>query len=74
MDLGIEVILELFSAHQLSTLFALAKDSGNITSDNSKRIYALREEYFQTIGAVISFLQGKDQTLARQICTEQFLP
>ncbi|MEP2608892.1 MAG: radical SAM protein, partial [Cyclobacteriaceae bacterium] len=31
-------------------------------------------EYYQTVDAVIAFLQGRDQTLARLICTEQFLP
>lgn len=74
MDLGIEVILALFSAEHLPELFALAQASGRISTDNAKRIYALREDYFQTVDVVISFLQGKDQTLARLICTEQFLP
>ncbi|MEP2612358.1 MAG: radical SAM protein, partial [Cyclobacteriaceae bacterium] len=42
MDLGIEVILTLFSSQHLTELFALAKESGKISSDNAKRIYALR--------------------------------
>lgn len=74
VDLGIEVILELFSANQLSRLFVLAKDLDNISSDNAARIYGLREEYINTIDSVIAFLQGKDPTLARQICTDEFLP
>ncbi|MEP4534699.1 MAG: radical SAM protein [Cyclobacteriaceae bacterium] len=74
MDLGIEVILTLFSSEHLPELFALAQESGSITSDNARRIYALRDEYYQTIDAVMVFLQGKDPTLARLICTEQFLP
>ena len=43
-------------------------------TENSERIYALREEYLNTIEGVISFLQGKNQTFARQICSESFLP
>ncbi|MEQ9307351.1 MAG: radical SAM protein, partial [Marinoscillum sp.] len=46
----------------------------NISSDNAARIYGLREEYINTIDSVIAFLQGKDPTLARQICTDEFLP
>ncbi|MEQ8469856.1 MAG: radical SAM protein [Marinoscillum sp.] len=74
MDLGIEVILMLFSQSNLAEVFELAAASGSITSENAQRIYALRTDYLQTIDQVIRFLQGNDQTLARQICTEQFLP
>jgi len=73
-DLGIEVILELFSKHRLEEFFSFAFDSQNISSDNAKRIFSLRENYFTTINTVISFLQGKNQTLARIICTDNFLP
>jgi hypothetical protein len=76
MDLGIEVILELFSKKGLSNVFCqseLVEAISNL-SENSKRIYALREEYTKTIDAVISFLQGKNPTLARQICSGNFLP
>lgn len=71
-DLGIEVILELFSKKGLEDLFKV--DNGNIKSDNAKRILALKEEYLKTIDAVISFLQGKNPTLALQICSDDFLP
>ncbi len=74
MDLGIEVILELFSKNGLTNLF----DSVNINqtqfSENSQRIYYLRDTYIQTIDAVILFLQNRNPTLARQICSENFLP
>jgi radical SAM superfamily enzyme YgiQ (UPF0313 family) len=73
-DLGIEVILELFSNHRLQEFFSIAWESKNISSDNAKRIYSLRENYFSTINTVIRFLQGKNQTLARIICTDNFLP
>tara|TARA_B100000609_G_scaffold199603_1_gene204816 strand:+ start:26226 stop:28460 length:2235 start_codon:yes stop_codon:yes gene_type:complete len=74
MDLGIEVILKLFSSSGLDALFDVAIDEGNITSENSERIVLLREEYVRTIDSVMRFLQGKQHTLARQICSGGFLP
>jgi len=74
MDLGIAVILEIFSHDRLREMFALAEERKTIQSTNSQRIYALREDYCSTVDQVIAFLQGKDPTLARLICTEQFLP
>ncbi len=74
MDLGIEVILALFSRQGLQQLFAQAAEQTQIHSPNAQRIYALRADYLRTIDAVIAFLQGKNPTLARQICAEDFLP
>ncbi|MFN3754379.1 B12-binding domain-containing radical SAM protein [Flavobacterium sp.] len=72
MDLGIEVILAMFSKQGLISIFT----SSNIQhpTPNLQRIYSLREDYIQTIDSVITFLQGKNQTLARQICSGNFLP
>jgi len=71
-DLGIEVILKLFSKEGLSPL---APKGGTINlSDNAKRIVALWDEYIKTIDSVIAFLQGKNPTLALQICQEDYLP
>ncbi len=72
IDLGIEVILELFSKSGIEKVFAA--NSNEITSENSKRIFALREEYTKTIDQVILFLQNHNPTLARQICSMNFLP
>lgn len=72
-DLGIDVILELFSKDGIQKVFSRAIDLHN-TSENSQRIFALREEYLKTIDQVIPFLQGKNPTLARQICSMNFLP
>lgn len=74
VDLGIEVILELFSEGRLRELFQFAYDYERIASENTLRIYASREDYFATIDSVILFLQGRNQTLARQICAGNFLP
>ncbi|KQR95644.1 radical SAM protein [Chryseobacterium sp. Leaf180] len=73
MDLGIEVILKLFSSEGLHKVFEVQTDFSKI-SENSQRIFALRNEYVKTIDQVISFLQGKNPTLARQICSMNFLP
>lgn len=72
-DLGIEVILQLFSKEGLINIFGISPDF-EIISDNSQRIFALREEYIKTIDQVILFLQNQNPTLARQICTMNFLP
>jgi hypothetical protein len=73
MDLGIEVILALFSKDGIQKIFNTEIDLQNI-SENSQRIFTLRDEYIKTIDQVISFLQGKTPTLARQICSMNFLP
>ncbi|MCA1965764.1 MAG: radical SAM protein, partial [Flavobacterium sp.] len=41
---------------------------------NSQRIYSLKDDYIKTIDSVIAFLQGKNPSLARQICSGNFLP
>lgn len=74
MDLGIEVILALFSKRGLEQMFAEAGEKGKISSPNAQRIYALREHYEAVIDEVVDFLQGNNHTFARQICSEDFLP
>ncbi len=73
MDLGIEVILELFSKEGIQKVFNTDIDFHH-ASENSQRIFALREEYIKTIDQVILFLQNQNPTLARQICSMNFLP
>jgi len=73
IDLGIEVILELFSKEGLQNIFSRKIDLEKL-SENTQRIFALRDEYVKTIDQVIHFLQGKNATLARQICSMNFLP
>ena len=73
-DLGIEVILALFSKKGLTDLFDFVNQKTEIFSKNSQRIIALQEDYIQTIDAIILFLQGKNPTLSHIICQENFLP
>ena len=73
MDLGIEVILQLFSKQGLEDLFVVSGVNFQ-TSDNSKRIFSLKEEYIKTVDSVVSFLQGNNPSMSRQICSVNFLP
>ena len=72
-DLGIEVILKLFSSSGLVEIFNQIINNKSV-SGNSKRIIALKTHYINTIDAVISFLQGHNPTLSHLICQEDFLP
>lgn len=73
-DLGIEVILSLFTKNTFQKLFDMAFKADAIVSENCQRIYVLRQDYLNTLDAVILFLQGNNETLARQLCTDNFLP
>ena len=73
-DLGIEVILDLFSKKGLQLLFEKLESQDLTLEENTFRIYSLREDYIQTIEPVIRFLQNKNPTLAHSICDRTFLP
>jgi hypothetical protein len=72
-DLGIEVILVLFSKEGLDRLFNQVQLVSS-SSENAKRMVALKEDYITTINAVVLFLQGKNPTLANLIAGRNFLP
>ncbi|HXI00217.1 MAG TPA: radical SAM protein [Sphingobacteriaceae bacterium] len=74
MDLGIEVILALFSSAGLTNLFKEVTKKQVSLSDNSQRIVHLQKEYIKTIDAVINFLQDHNPTLAHLICQGNYLP
>ncbi len=74
IDLGIEVILALFNKNTFDKIFKMAFEGNTIVSENCQRIYALRDNYLKTLDGVVLFLQGKNPTLARQLCTDNFLP
>lgn len=74
MDLGIEVILQLFSKKGLKNIFDFVTSRKVEMTENIQRIYSLQSEYVKTIDSVITFLQGKNSSLARQICSGNFLP
>lgn len=74
IDLGIEVILDLFSQKGLESIFHHASEMGSISSKNGQKIYTLRDKYIHSINDIIRFLQGNNQNIARQICSIDFLP
>jgi hypothetical protein len=84
-DLGVEVTAALFSKEGLVKLFkqfnnsypmSLLKGNENapVISENAARIFALQNDYINTIDSVMLFLQGKNPTLAHLICKRDFLP
>jgi hypothetical protein len=70
-DLGIEVILKLFSKMDLQICFRFQvcqfQVQAETISDNSKRIYALQEEYLKTITLYCFFDKEKHPTLASNL-------
>lgn len=74
MDLGIEVILSLFSKNGLIHLFETIEKKDVDLSSNSQRILNLKDEYIRTIDPVISFLHDKNPTLAHVISERNYLP
>ena len=74
MDLGMEVILSIFNKEGLTQMFQFAEKQKTIQSLNALRIFDLRKNYINSIEPVVEFLQGKNQTLARQINSLNLLP
>ena len=74
VDLGIEVILELFSKNGLTELFAEIEKLKEEFSPNCRRIFKLQDNYINTIDPVINFLQDNNPTLAHLICESGYLP
>jgi radical SAM superfamily enzyme YgiQ (UPF0313 family) len=73
-DLGIEVILVLFSKAGLTQLFSEVEKKKKSLSVNAERIYNLQHDYIKTIDSVIAFLQDKNPSLAHLICEGSYLP
>lgn len=73
-DLGLEVILALFSSKGFTALFAEIKHHKNTLSANARRIINLQKEYIKTIDSVISFLQDNNPSLGLLICEGSYLP
>ena len=75
-DLGLDVILKIFSKAGLVQLFNQAKNTNDVSNlhPNLQRIFDLKNQYIQIIDPVISFLQGNNPTFARQLTIDGFLP
>ncbi len=73
-DLGIELILKIFTRAGLNQLFAQLERDETAVSENVYRMHQLQDAYLQTIEPVIAFLQNKNPTLAHAICSRKYLP
>ena len=75
-DLGIELMLRVFSRSGLDAIFdavAAAAEEDDLP-DPAWRALALRRRHVAAIEPVIRFLQGKDRTLATRILDTPLLP
>ena len=73
-DMGLQLVLRLFSAAGLRRVFQGIEAGSFALSDNAKRMLRLQNRYLATITPVVRFLQNKDLTLAPRICHGRFLP
>ncbi|WP_216679456.1 B12-binding domain-containing radical SAM protein [Hymenobacter siberiensis] len=73
-DMGLQLVLRLFSEAGLRRIFQAIEAGGFDLSDNATRMLRLQNRYLATIAPVIRFLQNKDLTLAPRICHGRFLP
>src|SRR5437660_3538112 len=73
-DVGIEMVLALFSREGLTRVFDRVRDLPGDLPDEAAQMLALEKAYLDSIDAVIGFLQGQDSTLAPRICQGRFLP
>ena len=73
-DLGIELVLRMFSKEGLARIFSQIEAAEYDLSANCRRMMRLRRSYLETVDHVIHFLQNKDTTLAHQICYGNYLP
>src|SRR2546425_5604181 len=73
-DVGIEMVLALFSRGGLRRVFDRVRDQPGDLPGEAAQILALERAYLDSIDAVIGFLQGQDPALAPRICQGRFLP
>jgi radical SAM superfamily enzyme YgiQ (UPF0313 family) len=73
-DLGIEMVLALFSRAGLSRVFEQVRRLPGELPGEARQMLALAPAYLDTIEPVVSFLQGGDSSLAPRICQGRFLP
>ncbi|WP_241502259.1 B12-binding domain-containing radical SAM protein [Hymenobacter glacialis] len=73
-DMGLQLVLRLFSVEGLKQVFAEIEAGEFALSDNARRMLRLQNRYLSTITPVVRFLQNKDLTLAPRICHGRFLP
>lgn len=73
-DLGLDMILRLFSRTGLEEAFCRIKASRRPWRGEVQQFLALEDSYLATIEPVIAFLQGKDPMMAPHLARPGFLP
>lgn len=73
-DLGIEMVLALFSRIGLARVFEEVRRLPGELPGEARPMLALESAYLETIEPVVAFLQGADHSLAPRICQGRFLP
>jgi hypothetical protein len=72
-DLGIEMVLALFSRPGLMQVFQRLHECTELPAE-ARQMLALERSYLDTIEPVVRFLQGQDPSLVATICRRRFLP
>jgi len=73
-DLGLDMVLELFSREGLKAMFDKIENEAFELDEPLSDLLKNRKAYENTISSVISFLQHKNYTLGYRIATRQYLP
>jgi radical SAM superfamily enzyme YgiQ (UPF0313 family) len=74
MDLGLELILSIFSKKGMQRLFDYVDSLDFEWDDDSYMLYKNKNQYIDCVEEVISFLQGKNATLSYKINSRKYLP
>jgi radical SAM superfamily enzyme YgiQ (UPF0313 family) len=73
-DLGIEMVLRLFSRTGLRQVFHLVREQGEKLPEEAKQMLAMEQSYLDKIAPVVEFLQGRNPTLAAHLAQAGVLP
>lgn len=73
-DLGIELVLTLFSRSGLASLFEELRRTGKDLPREARQMLAFEQAYLDAIDPVIEFLQGRNPSLATLLARSGFLP
>jgi len=73
-DLGIEMVLRLFSRTGLRKVFGLVREQGEKLPDEAKQMLAMEQAYLDKIDPAVDFLQGRNPALAQYLARTGVLP
>jgi len=73
-DLGIEMVLRLFSRSGLAALFEEIRTAGKDLPGEAQQMLAVEQTYLDAIDPVIEFLQGRNPSLAPLLTRPGYLP